>query len=301
MCRGNDRNFHHETSSATTAAQGIHHSEGEPWIGRRSTTNSKGRSLNPSEEGRVIPRSDHGAMGVYHRESLGGRPRGFASPVRMLEWLMRRGGGLVGVAFCCAALLFLASGIFLAYCFFVAENRLLFIFPGMAAKVSIEELAAGSQQYENRWVRVQGELRHPGRFGAILVPAGSAGADKAGSEQAGSEGTRSMRSWKIHPFLHEAPEQLPPPFLELRHLSAGRSRTVSFYEAGIVEVAGRYGRCGAASEGKPCLAVAVMVQPRQFLFVIPIIIYGVIPTVLIAAFFPLYLVGRDIRKSFRRP
>jgi hypothetical protein len=240
-------------------------------------------------------------MGVYHRESLGGQPRGFASPVRMLEWLMRRGGGLVGVAFCGTALLFLASGIFLAYCFFVAENRVLFIFPGMAAKVSLEELAAGSQQYENRWVRVQGELRHPGRLKAILVPVGSAGADKAGREQAGSEGTRSMRSWKIHPSLHEAPEQLPQPFLELRHLSAGRSRTVSFYEAGIVEVAGRYGACGAASEGKPCLAVAVMVQPRQFLFVIPIIIYAVIPAVLIAAFFPLYLVGRDIRKSFRRP
>jgi hypothetical protein len=213
---------------------------------------------------------------------------------------MRKGGGLVGVAFCAAACVFLVSGIFLGYCFFGAENRLLFIFPGMAAKVSLEELAAGSQEYEDRWVRVQGELRNPERFGAVLVPAGSPGAGKTGSEQAGVEARRSMRTWKLNPSLHEVHEQVPHS-LELRHLSAGISRTVSFYEEGVVEVAGRYGGCGAAGEGKPCLAAAVLVQPRQFLFFIPVLIYGVISVALVVAFFPLYLVGRDIRNSFRRP
>jgi hypothetical protein len=240
-------------------------------------------------------------MDIYPRESVSRERRGFASRVRLLEWLVRRGGGLVGVVFCFVAFLLLMSGIFFGYCFFGAGDRLLFIFPGMATKVSLEELAAGSQQYENRWVRVRGELWNPERLGAIMVPAGSVGADKVVPEPAGSQGRRSIRAWEIHSSLEETSEHLPAPSLELRHLSAGRSRTVSFYEEGIVEVAGRYGGCGATSEGKPCLAVAVMVKPRQFLFFIPILVYGVIPAALVAASLPLYLVGRDIRRSFRRP
>ncbi len=240
-------------------------------------------------------------MGVHDRESLGGKRSLFVFRMKLLEWLMRKGGGLVGVAFCAAAFVFLVSGIFLGYCFFGAESRLLFMFPGMAAKVALDELAAGSQQYEGRWMRVRGELRNPGRFGAILVPAGSPDAGKARNEQSESEGSTGMRTWRLHPTLDEAHEQLPPHSLELRHLSAGISKTVSFYEEGIVEVAGRYGGCGTPGQGKPCLAVAVMVEPRQFLFFVPILIYTIIPVALVAAFFPFYLVGRDIRRSFRRP
>lgn len=110
-----------------------------------------------------------------------------------------------------------------------------------------------------------------------------------------------MRTWKLHPTADEAHEQRPPHSLELRHLSAGMSKTVSFYEEGIVEVAGRYGGCGTPGPGKPCIAVAVMVEPRQFLFFVPILVYAVIPVTLVVAFFPFYLVGRDIRRSFRRP
>jgi hypothetical protein len=240
-------------------------------------------------------------MGVHDRESLGGKRSHFVFRMKLFEWLMRKGGGLVGVAFCAAAFAFLVSGIFLGYCFFGAESRLLFMFPGMAAKVALDDLAAGSQQYEGRWVRVRGELRNPGRFGAILVPGGSPEADKAGDEQSGSEGSTAMRMWKLHPTPDEADERLPPHSLELRHLSAGISKTVSFYEEGIVEVAGRYGGCGTPGQGKPCLAVAVMVKPRQFLYFVPILIYAVIPVALVVAFFPCYLAGRDIRQSFRRP
>jgi len=240
-------------------------------------------------------------MGVHDTKSLGVKRSGFASRVRLLEWLVRKGGALIGVAFCAAAFLFLVSGIFFGYCFLGAENRLLFMFPGMAAKAALEEIAARPQQYEGRWVRVRGELRNPGRFGAILVPAGSPGRGKARSGENGSEEKSSRRIWRLHPSVDEANEQLPPHSLELRHLSAGMSKTVSFYEEGMVEVAGRYGGCGAPGQGKPCLAVAVMVEPRQFLFFVPILIYTVISVALIAAFLPLYLVGRDIRRSFRRP
>ena len=241
-------------------------------------------------------------MGVHDTESLGVKRGGFAPRVRLLEWLVRKGGGLIGVAFCAVAFLFLVSGIFFGYCFFGGENRLLFMFPGMAAKVGLDELAAKPQQYEGRWVRVRGELRNPGRFGAILVPADSPGGTKAGSGETESEERASLRTWKLQPSVDEAHERLPPHSLELRHLSAGMSKTVSFYEEGMVEVAGRYGGCGASSEqGKPCLAVAVMVEPRQFLFFVPILIYTVISVALVAAFLPLYLVGRDIRRSLRRP
>jgi hypothetical protein len=214
---------------------------------------------------------------------------------------MRKGGRLIGFAFCAAALLFLAVGIFLGYSFFYVDNRLLFIFPGMAEKVTLDELAADSLKYDGRWVRIRGELRSPGRFGAFLVPEGNAPPERVGGEKGGAEGTPSPRTWHVYPSLEEKTEELPPQALRLLHPSAGISKTVSFYEHGVVEVAGRYERSAPSGEREPSLAVAVMVKPRQPVFFLPILIYGAIPVVAVVVFLPLYLMGRDIRRSFDRP
>lgn len=214
---------------------------------------------------------------------------------------MRKGGRLIGFAFCAAALLILAVGILLGYSFFYAENRLLFIFPGLAERVTLHELAADSRKYDGRWVRVRGELRSPGRFGAFLVTPGNTPFGPDEDEQARAKEKPSQRAWNVHPSLEERGEGLPPHSLQLRHPSAGRSKTVSFYQEGIVEVAGRYQRSGSLDETRPSLAVAVMVHPRQFAFFFPIVIYAAIPVGSVVAFFPLYLVGRDIQRSFKRP
>jgi hypothetical protein len=214
---------------------------------------------------------------------------------------MRKGGRLVGFVFCAAALLFLVVGIFLGYSFFFADNRLLFIFPGMAAKVTLDELAADPGKYDGRWVRVRGELRSPGRFGALLVPEGNAPSERAGDKKAGAEEKPSPLTWSAYPSLEEGTGERPPHSLRLRHPSAGISKTVSFYEDGIVEVAGRYERSGPWGEGEPSVAVAVMVKPRQPVFFVPIIVYGTIPVLAVVVFLPLYLVGRDVRRSFDRP
>jgi len=240
-------------------------------------------------------------MTLHDKESFGARRTGFTSRLGLLEWFMRKGGRLVGFVFCAAALLFLVVGIFLGYSFFYADNRLLFIFPGMAEKVSLDELAADPAKYDGRWVRVRGELRSPVRFGALLVPEGKAPSEPTGGENAGAEGKPSPRTWNVYPSLEEKTGELPPQSLRLRHPSAGISKTVSFYEEGVVEVAGRYERSGPAGEGKPSLAVAVMVKPRQPVFFVPIVVYGTIPVLAVVVFLPLYLVGRDIRRSFDRP
>jgi hypothetical protein len=68
------------------------------------------------------------------------------------------------------------------------------------------------------------------------------------------------------------------------------------YEHGMVEVAGRYERSGPWGEGEPSVAVAVMVKPRQPVFLVPILVYGTIPVLAVVVFLPLYLVGRDVRR-----
>ena len=240
-------------------------------------------------------------MDFDDKESFGARRTGFSSRLGLLEWFMRKGGRLVGFAFCAAALVFLVVGIFLGYSFFYADNRLLFIFPGMAEKVTLDELAADSGKYDGRWVRVRGVLRSPARFGALLVPEGDAPSAPAGGATAGAEGKPSPRTWNVYPSLAEKTGELPPQSLRLRHPSAGISKTVSFYEEGVVEVAGRYERSWPSGGRKPSLAVAVMVRPRQPVFLVPIVIYGAIPVLAVVVFLPLYLMGRDIRRSFDRP
>ena len=240
-------------------------------------------------------------MAFYNKESFDARRTGFTSRLGLLEWFMRKGGRLVGFVFCAVALLILVVGIFLGYSFFCADNRLLFIFPSMAEKVTLDELAADPAKYDGRWVRVRGEMRSPGRFGALLVPEGSAPSEPAGDEKAQPVGKRSPRTWNLYPSLEEKTRELPPQSLRLRHPSAGISKTVSFYEEGVVEVAGRYERSAPAGEGKPSLAVAVMVKPRQPVFFVPIVVYGTIPVLAVVVFLPLYLIGRDIRRSFDRP
>jgi len=226
---------------------------------------------------------------------------GVVSRLGLLEWFMRKGGRLVGFVFCAAALLFLVTGIFLGYSFFFADNRLLFIFPSMAAKVTIDELAADPGKYNGRWVRVRGELRNPGRFGALLVPEEDARSEPAGDQTAGAAEKSSPLTWSAYPPLEDGAGERPPRSLRLRHPSAGTSKTVSFYESGMVEVAGRYERSGAWGDGEPSVAVAVMVKPRQPVFFVPIIVYGMIPVLAVVVFLPLYLVGRDVRRSFDRP
>jgi len=240
-------------------------------------------------------------MAFHDKESFGARRTGFISRLGLLEWFMRKGGRLVGFVFCAAALLFLVMGIFLGYSFFFADNRLLFIFPGMAAKVTLDELAAEPAKYDGRWVRVRGELRNQGRFAAVLVPEEKAPAEPAGDQKAGAAEKPNALSWSAYPPLEETTGERPPQSLRLRHPSAGISKTVSFYEDGMVEVAGRYERSGPWGEGEPSVAVAVMVKPRQPVFFVPIIVYGTIPVLAVVVFLPLYLVGRDVRRSFDRP
>jgi hypothetical protein len=240
-------------------------------------------------------------MSFHDKESFGARRAGFTSRLGLLEWFMRKGGRLVGFVFCAAAVLFLVVGIFLGYSFFFADNRLLFIFPGMAEKVTLDELAANPAKYDGHWVRVRGELRSPGRFGALLVPEESVPSEPAGDQKAGAVGKSSPRTWNVYPSLEESTGERSPKSLRLRHPSAGISKTVSFYEGGVVEVAGRYERSGPSGEGEPSVAVAVMVKPRQPVFFVPIVVYGTIPVLALVVFLPLYLVGRDIRRSFDRP
>jgi hypothetical protein len=240
-------------------------------------------------------------MAVHEKDSFGARKTGLTSRLGLLEWFMRKGGRLVGFVFCGVALLFLVGGIFLGYSFFYVDNRLLFIFPGMAEKVSLDELAAHPAKYDGRWVRVRGQLRSPARFGALLVPEGTTPSEPAVGEKAGAEGRPSPRTWNVYPSLEEKTGELPPQSLRLHHPSAGMSKTVSFYEEGVVEVAGRYEGSGPAGEGKPSLTVAVMAQPRQPVFFVPIVVYGTIPVLAVMVSLPLYLIGRDIRRSFDRP
>jgi len=240
-------------------------------------------------------------MAFYHKDSFGARRTSFTSRLGLLEWFVRKGGRLVGFVFCAAALLFLVVGIFLGYSFFFADNRLLFIFPSLAAKVSLNELAADPAKYDGRWVRVRGELRSPERFGAILVPEEDAPSEPGGDQKPGAVGKPSSLTWNVYPSLEEKTRERPPQSLRLHHPSAGISKTVSFYEEGVVEVAGRYERSGPSDEGGPALAVAVMVKPRQPVFFIPIVVYGTIPILAVGVFLPLYLVGRDVRRSFDRP
>jgi hypothetical protein len=240
-------------------------------------------------------------MAFHDKESLGARRTGFTSRLGLLEWFMRKGGRLVGSVFCAAALLFLVVGIFLGYSFFFADNRLLFIFPSMAEKVTLDELAGDPAKYDGRWVRVRGELRSPGRFRALLVPEENNPPEPAGGEKAGAVAKPSTLTWNLYPSIEEKTTGRPPHSLWLRHPSAGISKTVSFYEDGAVEVAGRYERSGPWSEGEPSVAVAVMVKPRQPVFFVPILVYGTIPVLAVVVFLPLYLVGRDIRRSFDRP
>lgn len=240
-------------------------------------------------------------MAFYDKESFGARRTGVTSRLGLLEWFMRKGGRLVGFVFCAAALLFFVVGIFLGYSFFFADNRLLFIFPSLAAKVTLDELAADPAKYDGRWVRVRGELRSPGRFGALLVPEEGVPSEPAGDQKAGAAGKPGSLTWNVYPSLEERTGERPPQSLRLRHPSAGISKTVSFYEDGVVEVAGRYKRSGPSEAGEPSVAVAVMVKPRQPVFFVPIVVYGTIPILAVGVFLPLYLVGRDIRRSFDRP
>ncbi len=240
-------------------------------------------------------------MAFFDKESFGARRRAFSSRVGVLEWFMRKGGRLVGFVFCAAALLILVVGIFLGYSFFFAENRLLFIFPSMAEKVTLDELAADPAKYDGRWVKVRGELRNPGRFGALLLPEEGVPSEPAGDQKAGAMGKPSPLTWNLYPSLEERSRERPPQSLRLRHPSAGISKTVSFYEDGVVEVAGRYERSGPSDGREPSVAVAVMVKPRQPVFFVPIVVYGTIPVLAVVVFLPLYLVGRDIRRSFDRP
>lgn len=240
-------------------------------------------------------------MAFHDKDSLGARRTGFTSRLGLLEWLMRKGGRLVGFVFCAAALLFLVVGIFLGYSFFFVDNRLLFIFPSMAEKVTLDELAADPAKYDGRWVRVRGELRSSGRFRALLVPEEKAPSEPAGGEKAGVEEKPSPLTWNVYPSFAEQTRKVPLRSLQLRHPSAGISKTVSFYEDGVVEVAGRYERSGPWGEGEPSVAVAVMVKPRQPVFFVPIVVYATIPVLAVVVFLPLYLVGRDVRRSFNRP
>jgi len=226
---------------------------------------------------------------------------GFISRLGLLEWFMRKGGRLVGFIFCAIALVFLVMGIFLGYSFFFADNRLLFIFPSMAAKVTLGELAADPGKYDGRWVRVRGELRSQGRFGALLVPEENGLSGSAGDQKAGASEKPAPLTWSAYPSLENRTRERPPQSLRLRHPSAGMSKTVSFYEDGVVEVAGRFERSGPRGEGEPSVAVAVVVHPRQPVFFVPILVYGTIPVLAVVVFLPLYLVGRDVRRSFDRP
>jgi hypothetical protein len=240
-------------------------------------------------------------MAFHDKDTLGARQPGFTSRLGLLEWLMRKGGRFVGFVFCAAALLSLVLGIFLGYSFFFADNRLLFIFPGMAEKVTLDELAADPAKYDSRWVRVRGELRSSGRFRALLVPEADASSEPAGDEKAGAVAKPGALTWNLYPSVDDNTGERPLRSLQLRHPSAGISKTVSFYEDGVVEVAGRYQRSGPWGEGEPSLAVAVMVKPRQPVFFIPIVVYGTIPVLALVVFLPLYLAGRDVRRSFNRP
>ena len=238
-------------------------------------------------------------MNIHEKAPLFSKDKTRVSRLSLLEWLMRKGGRLVGVAFSITGWLFLLVGLFLGYCFFYVDDHVLCVFPKLAEKVSFEDLTANPKKYDGRWVRVEGELWRCRRFEAVLVPPGSGpeqmhrgAVDERYQEAVQQEGNYYLA-------INQPEREIPLSYLRLYNFSPGVSRTVSFYQDGVVEVAGEFESSGLSMEEPPYLDVAVMVRPRQHLYWVPISIYLGICLLGVAAFFPFHIMGRDIRRGLK--
>ena len=177
---------------------------------------------------------------------------------------------LMGIGVIVAGVLFAIAGLGLAYGYLFANDRILVLQPDWAESVTLERMLAAPEGYEERRVRVRGELWRLGPDRAVLVPTGS-GAERVPVAALTAFIKDPANKGKEPPTVRP----LPAKRLRLACSGGGSMKTVSFYEAaqdaggGEVEIAGRFRR-GEGPGGTPVLRAAAVVDPPQPLFRAPV-------------------------------
>lgn len=226
---------------------------------------------------------------LNEKNGFTGKEREIIEGMRLVQRIARKGGRLAGFIVSFLAWFFLFMGFLVGFWMFYIDDRILFVFPGLAEKAGIEELITNPDKYDDRWVRVEGELGQIKHFSSVLVPPGFG--PKGVSKP--SQGSAMARDSAMPEFA-----------LNLYHFSRRASRTVSFRvsEKGrVVEVAGEFEKSGLVGKGRPYLDAAVMVQPRQHEYWIPIELWIAISLVIMAFSIPFFILSKGIRNAVKGP
>jgi hypothetical protein len=200
-----------------------------------------------------------------------------------IRWLTGLAVSLIG--WC----LLLVDAYYGAMLFYVQE-RILFIIPALAEKVSIEELISDPERFDQRWVRVKGEIWRKQLNDAVMVPPGTGSEvitnrknDRLGDKQEKSSGNTSLRPLPDHSFY-------------MHNFSILGMRTVSVLElepGRTVEIVGEFERKGY---DKPHFDLVALVNPRQKQFWFSVGIRLAVLSILVFVFIFFNLMGKRIRR-----
>jgi hypothetical protein len=208
-----------------------------------------------------------------------------------MKSMMRFIGRLLGRFVGLVAWVIMILGFLLGYWFFYAEDRLLFIFPGLADKVTLTELMNQPDAYDDRWVRVRGVLWRKKLNSAVLVPPES-GQESWTKEEFRELLAKTEKGKKI-------PSIKPLPEIRLSMLSPGwkARRTVSFYLDGPVTAMGEFERPGMLDDRPRLYVGGIQEQRGDFWTWFGIALHGAIYSVIMAFGFTLLYIKRSVAKD----
>ena len=144
---------------------------------------------------------------------------------------------LAGIIVSLVGCIFLLLSLYYGAMIFYVHERILFILPAIAEKVSIEDLICDPERFDEDWVRVEGQIWRKKINEAVLVPPGS------GPEMVITHGNVGIKNKKGILFGDNLLKPLPDYSLYMHNFSVFGMRTVSVLEVDQgrkVEIVGEF-------------------------------------------------------------
>lgn len=187
-------------------------------------------------------------------------------------------------------------GFFIAFYYFYIDDHILYLFPNLAQEVTLAELIENQEKYDDKWVRVKGELWHPRTYWATFVPPGT-GPESMTAEEINA--WYKKRKNGEHLSREDTQKNIPKAHATLYALPRTiRTASLSGIGSGrIVGIAGEFEKAVWYKGKSPIIDVAVMINPRQPMYWLIVILIGLTSLIFILVGIILYFVSRKIGKD----
>ena len=229
---------------------------------------------------------------------------GIAALLSEKNWIVikmnaRKARRLLGLALSLIGWSLLTLCLYFEFMFFYVQERILFVFPDIAEKVTIEELINNPDKFDGRWVRLEGEFWRRKPFEAVLVPPGS-GSETIIEEGASDGDAGGIKNTENGGALkNKIVSPIPDYHLYLHNFSPLGLRTVSVLGPGLdqtSEIVGEYEK-RILKYDQPHIDLVAIVNPRQKEFYLPVVLMLGLFVLTLPVFIVLFYFGRKMRTS----